>query len=383
MHIGIDVRMYGTYHRGIGRYVEQLVLGLAKKQDGNRYTLFATTESKALLPKLPGKFRVMITDVPWYSISEQIHMPRFIKESGVDMVHWPHLNVPFFCPVPFMVTIHDLIVYHFPDSRATTRTGLLYALKLKAYHKVLKHAITKAQRIISVSEFTKQDILDHFQVDPEKIKVTHLGVDQFVLGTGVLANSKKLSTKIQEQFHITQPYIMYVGAAYPHKNVETLLRAFTQVRKTYKDEYQLVLVGRHDFFYKNIKRAIKKLPISVQKSIILTGEVSEKELDELYRNASLFVFPSLYEGFGLPPLEAMARGVPVLSSNAASMPEVLGKAAVYINPHSEKDIAESVHELLHDAEAQTWLRTKGLEQVKQYTWKKMVDQITEIYATEK
>jgi len=381
MHIGIDARMYGTKHRGIGRYVASLIDGLARAHTKHRFTIFTSKESVGSIPKAGGRFRIVETEVPWYSAQEQFAMPKIVQNARVGAMHWPHLNVPYFCPVPYVVTIHDLIVFHFPSSRATGLPKWQYCLKLKGYDIVLRRAVAKAKAIIAVSAFTRRDIVRHLGVDEEKITVTHLGVDRMILGTDTLKNSSQYNKNLTKMFGIAKPYLLYVGSAYPHKNLTSLLRAFYELRTRYRRNWQLVLAGRDDRFYQQLRQFVEKtIPDEqIRKDIIFTGQVDEAQLDGLYRSAKLFVFPSLYEGFGLPPLEAMSRGVPVVASNRSSLPEVLSDAASYCNPEDINSIAGAIDSIGGNAALQQEFSKKGIARAQRFSWDKTIQQTLGVY----
>jgi len=380
MHIGIDARMYGPYHRGIGRYVQCLIEGLAKIDDGHRYTLFMGSNAAASFVPPSGKFKAVKADVPWYSLREHWVMPRLVKRSKVDIMHWPHINVPYFCPVPYAVTVHDLIVWHFPDTRATTLPNWQYRLKLAAYRQVLQRAVNKSKSIITVSNFTKRDIVRHLKIDPKRIAVTYLGAEKMVLGTERLPNSPAFTDYLNSTFNIKKPYLLYVGSAYPHKNLEKLLEAFKLLRVKFNRNWQLVLAGRKDYFYKKLEEgAGVAMSPELAAGVIFTGQVSERDLDGLYRGARFLVFPSLYEGFGLPPLEAMARGVPVVAAKTASIPEILSDAACYFNPEDIVNMAEIMDLVGGSRQVQDELTRKGYERVKNFSWEKTVKETSAIY----
>lgn len=373
MHIGIDARMYGIQNRGIGRYIQCLIDGLAEIDDGHRYTLFMGSVAAAAFGKGGGKFKIVKTDVPWYGAKEHLIMPWLIRRSGVDIMHWPHINVPWWRPVPYVVTVHDLIVLHFPGSRATTLPNWQYRLKLAAYNRVLRHAVKKAKKIITVSNFTKRDIIRQLGVDEKQIAVIYLGVDKMVLGTERLPNPAPFAEYLSSTFNIKKPYLLYVGSAYPHKNLERLIAAFRRLQPEFHRNWQLVLVGREDYFYKKLAAAV------FSSDIIFTGQVSERDLDGLYRGARALVFPSLYEGFGLPPLEAMARGVPVVAAKAASIPEILSDAAYYFDPENIESLAAALDLIGGSRSMQDELSRRGFERVKHFSWDKTAKQTLAVY----
>ena len=381
MNIGIDARLFGTYHRGIGRYTEQLILGLSKIKDNNQYTLFLREKDSQQINLDKGKFKIVVADAKHYSIEEQMMMPWFIKQSKVDIMHFTHLNVPIFCPVPFAVTIHDLIVHHFPDSRATNLPNWKYKLKVMAYHIILKNAVKKARSIIAVSEFTKRDIVRHLGTDERKIKVCYPGVEKMILGTEKMQNTPQFSEMLSKKFGIKKQYLLYAGAAYPHKNLERLIGAYKIIRAKYNRNWQLVLVGREDEFYKRLKQYVAHAVDDEQalQDIIFTNHVTDKDLDGLYRGAKLFVFPSLYEGFGLPPLEASQRATAVACSQASSLPEIMSDSAYYFDPKDVESMARAINKAAGNHSINNELALRGIERAKQFSWDKMAQETSNIY----
>jgi glycosyltransferase involved in cell wall biosynthesis len=358
MTIGIDTRMCGTKHAGIGRYIKELSTNLLKIDDRNQYIF------------LRPPYR-------WYSLKEQILMPGCIKKNKIGLMHFPHFNVPLAYNGPLVVTIHDLIIHHFPDARATTLPPWFYRIKLLAYKQVIKHAVKAARAIIVPSEFVKKDILRFYNVDDEKIKVVYEGVD--IKFRYQITNVKSISNN---KCQISGDYLLYVGSAYPHKNLERLVGAFAILRQKYKFEGQLVLAGKIDYFYNQLQKYIISQYPNIQyllSNIHFYGHATDRELTQLYSNAKLFIFPSLSEGFGLPPLEAMSFGTPVVASNSTSIPEICEDAALYFNPNDANDIAVKIYSAYTNEKLQNKLRQKGLSQIKKYSWEKMAQETLRIY----
>ena len=381
MRIGIDCRLYGTFHRGIGRYTEQLVLELAKREDENHYVLFAPSETAAKLSLPSARFSVVRADVPHYGIREHLLLPGLLSRARIDLMHFTHLNVPYWCPAPYAVTIHDLTVFHFPDTRASNLPRWKYALKIRGYGRVLKNAVKKAKKIIAVSEFTKRDIVRNLGVPGEKIAVTHLGVEKMLLGTDLMRNTPQFDLMLKDTFNITKPYVLYVGSAYPHKNLEQLIGAYLLLRTRYRRNWQLVLVGRTDAFYEALARYadLAAGDARCRRDIIFTGEVSDKVLDGVYRSAKCFAFPSRYEGFGLPALEAAARSVPVVCSKASSLPEVMADAAQYCDPESVESIAHALDAVGGSHKLADELASRGRARAKLFSWEKTAKQTVDVY----
>ncbi|MDD4607422.1 MAG: glycosyltransferase family 1 protein [Patescibacteria group bacterium] len=373
MRVGIDARLYGPKNRGLGRYVQQLITHLEKVDQNNQYFIFLTKKNFDEYQPTNSNFTKVLADVRWYTLKEQIVMPKIIKKLKLDLMHFPHFNVPINCPVKFIVTIHDLIIHHFPDSRATTLNPILYKIKLEAYKFVIKQAILKSQKIVAVSEFTKKDILQHYKVKADKIKVVYQGLNQKNLNI----NQSQID-EILKKYKIQTPYLLYVGAAYPHKNLEILIKAFDKISAKHQN-LNLVLVGQKDYFYQRLQKYIQIDFPKLKNKIIFTGFVSDSELSCLYKAGLIYVFPSLFEGFGLPPLEAMQYDLPVASSQASCLPEVLKDAVIYFDPVEKNDIIKQLDILIQDADLQRQLKINGQKLLSQYNWLKATQQIVEIY----
>lgn len=369
MRIGIDARFFGAIGKGLGRYTQKLIENLENIDDRNQYFVFLRRENWNEYKSRSKNFTKVLADIPWYTLREQVQMPKILDKCGLNLVHFPHFNVPFSYRGKFVVTIHDLILFRYPTRRASTLSVPAYFFKKKAYHRVIKNAINNANRIIAVSKHTKADILENFNTPPEKIAVTYEGVD-----IGDVALPETAQT-ILDKYGIMKPYILYVGNAYPHKNLERLVLAFREVIKKHSG-LKLVLAGKEDYFYKRLKKFSKDSKVS---EVVFPGHIEEAHLPIIYREAKLYAFPSLYEGFGLPPLEAMARNIPVVSSNTSCLPEILGSAAYYFDPRGLSEIAEAIEKVLTDNPLRKKIIAAGSEQIRKYSWKKMAQETLEIY----
>jgi glycosyltransferase involved in cell wall biosynthesis len=242
--------------------------------------------------------------------------------------------------------------------------------------------LPEQKKVIAVSEFTKKDIISKFKVDSKKVTVTYEGVANLEDGHDSLFVKKMDDKSTLLSYNIINSFVLYVGNAYPHKNLESLLDVFFELHKKRQD-LRLVLVGKEDHFYRRLKIAAATLNLwgenIIDSPVIFTGYVPDIELDVLYRRALFYVFPSLYEGFGLPALEAMAKGCPVASSNMASLPEILGDAALYFNPNDKADIFLKLDRLYSDSDLREVLIKKGHQQIKRYSWQECARQTLEVY----
>lgn len=376
MIIGIDARMMGKGF-GLGRYVEQLTSHISVGDHENEYVLFVKPDFQHQSQN--SHIKSIIADVPWYTLDEQINLPGIIKKAGVDLMHFPHWNVPFLYRGPFIVTVHDLTMYHYPRPEATTLGPVRFWLKDKAHRFLVRHAVKKAEHIIVTSQFTKQDVHETLGVPFEKMTVIYQA--PFRGNNNFQVTHDNHPSNLPSQ--ISKPYILYVGAAYPHKNVARLIEAWKIFEEKYKDTYQLVLVGKENYFWKRMLNTAglnQGTPNDQRsQSIVFFGFASDEELEVIYKNASLFVFPSLYEGFGLPPLEAMVRGIPVVSSGASCLPEILGEAAMYFDPEDSGDMARAIEEALMNEDIRTELKLNARQELARYSAERMALQTRQVY----
>jgi len=365
MRIGIDARFYGADSKGLGRYVQKLIENLEKiylrKKNDDRDQFFVFLKSETYNKYCPKNknFHKVLADYKWYGFSEQIKFPILLSKYKLDLVHFPN----------FIVTIHDLILLHFPTTRGTTLNPFLYRLKFLAYKIIIKNAIKKSKKIITVSKFTKKDILKNYPlINSDKIYITYESCDKNKL--------KVKKNDVLSKYGIIKPYILYVGNAYPHKNLEGLVSAWNVFKKKDNQEFKLVLVGKEDYFYKRLKRFVKEKGIE---NVIFSGFVSDVDLYDIYKNSEAYIFPSLYEGFGLPPLEAMQNGIPVISSNHQCMKEILEGAAHYFNAKDNDSIVQAIEKITTDEKMRNTLIKRGYLQVKKYSWEEMAKKTLEIY----
>ncbi|MDO8669331.1 MAG: glycosyltransferase family 1 protein [Candidatus Buchananbacteria bacterium] len=357
MRIGIDARLYGARHGGLGRYSENLIKQLEKIDSKNQYFIFLAQNNFNDYQPQSKNFKKVLADFRAYSLGEQIFFPRLLKKYQLDLMHFTHFNAPVFYRRPFIVTIHDLIISHYPHSRATTLNPIMYKIKLFFYRLVVNNTAKRAKKIITVSDCSKKDIIKLLKINPSKISVTYEGV-------GLPQDGQADCARLKSDLGIKKDFLLYVGSAYPHKNLEKLLQAFKSLNR----DIQLVLVGQKNYFYERLEQTAQTLSLSGR--VIFTGYLDDEKLSCLYKTAALYVFPSLIEGFGLPPLEAQSYGLPVLSSSASCLPEILGDSVVYFNPENETEIAKSISNTLDNQELLQALKIKGQANLKKYSWEK-------------
>jgi glycosyltransferase involved in cell wall biosynthesis len=364
VRIAIDARKLHDF--GIGTYIRNLLRGLAKIDKTTEYVLLCNPEDSSVAGELGPNFRAVPEPAGHYSITEQVSIPIAVKRARVDLFHAPHYVLPALTPGPTVVTIHDCIHLMFPQY-LRHRMGYAYA------RASIWTAAHKSDRIFTVSEQSKRDILKFFKVPPEKIVVTPNAIDDRF----GITPSDELVMQTRERYQLSNPYILYVGNIKPHKNLERLIEAFHCVRAQGRSELELLIIGDEISKLQTLRRAVHRH--GLHRYVRFHGHVSDQTLAVLYRLASVFVFPSLYEGFGLPPLEAMASGTPVVTSNVSSLPEVVGDAAVLVDPYSSDAIAQGILEVLRSSHLRARLREKGYARVQEYSWMRSVERVREIY----
>lgn len=365
MRIGIDARLWNE--TGVGRYIRNLVWELEKIDKKNHYTLFVKTGNRE-----PGigisndRFKIVETDIRWHTVDEQLLFHKVLGNEALDLVHFPYFSIPILYNKPFVMTVHDLIINHFPTGKASTLPLPVYYAKRLGYQYILKQAAQKSQHIITVSEETKREIVQHLKVSDKKVVVTYEGVEKGLKGLGTRDLGLEMDSK----------YFLYVGNAYPHKNVERLVEAFQKIAKEFSD-VKLVMVGKKNYFYDRVEEQVKEL--GLEKHIIFAGGVSDEELAGLYHHAQALVFPSLMEGFGLPGLEAMQNNCLVLASDIPVFREIYKDGAVYFNPREISTIHATIRQVLTEKEKFSKYLEKGRERVKTFSWEKMAKETLSIY----
>ncbi|MBL4694594.1 glycosyltransferase family 4 protein [Candidatus Gracilibacteria bacterium] len=353
MRIGIDCRMYSSSFTGIGRYTHELVDHILSIDKENEIVLFFNNPEfkKFSHPRA----KKVLVNAKHYSLSEQIIFCRKLYKEKCDIVHFPHFNVPILYRRPYTITIHDLTLSLYPGQKMTRWYHRL------AYSFTIKNAVKKAKKIIAISHNTKADLIHYLHAEPKKIHVIYNGVSpDFTL----IPEVHKFDSTLKK-YGITKQFLFYAGVHRSHKNLPTLIKAFEMLSPDLN--LQLVITGRPDPHYPEVQNAASQNP-----NIILTNLVSEQELVYLYNAAMIFVFPSLYEGFGLPPLESMSCGTPVVASNSSSIPEICGEDnALFFDPQDPQDIANKIDQLHRDSDLQAELIEKGARHAAKFTWDKM------------
>lgn len=365
MRIAIDVRKYNDF--GIGTYIRNLVCQLGRIDRDTEYVLLCRPQDRELIPIPGANFRLVPVTAPAYSVAEQFRVPVALRREHADLFHAPHYVLPPLIHCRSVVTIHDCIHLMFPQY-LPNRLAYAYA---KAQ---LWTAAHRSDRILTVSETSKLDILRRFHVPADKVTVVYNAIDERL----AVPPDEEEFERVRARYQLKDPFALYVGNIKPHKNLERLIDAFHELRQESAFEsLKLVIIGDEISKYQGLRRAVHRHKL--HKHVRFLGFVPPGTLSVLYSLASVFVFPSLYEGFGLPPLEAMSFGTPVVTSNVSSLPEVVGDAAVLVDPYDSTSIAEGMRRALMDDDLRRWLRERGPARAQEFSWERSAARIREIY----
>ncbi len=363
------MRMAGTRHGGIGRYILELAKQILELDNNNDYILFfnknAAEEVDLSFFAKFSRAKIVFSAARHYSFAEQTSFLRLLNKYSLDLVHFPNFNVPYFYKRPFVVTIHDMVHHKISGAKKS------HALHFFAYKKIIEHAAKAAQKIITVSEFSRQDIAKILNIDAQKIKVIHEG------STLSPSIDQQMVEKVKRQYILKKPYFLFVGVLERKKNLISLTRAFDIFLTQYKLDMDMVVVGKIDHHYPEIKH--HALDIPHKDHLVFTGYVEDEELKALYAGAYAYANASMNEGFGLPGVEAMQFGLPLLVSNTPVFNEVYDNAAVYFDPLDLNDIAEKMHLVARDQQFYEQLRKNSLSRGKLFSWKKAAMETLETY----
>lgn len=360
MKIAIDARKWRDF--GIGTYVRNLVRHLARLDHETTYFVFCDRADEATLRDLAENFVPVVDDSPGYSLAEHISIPLKLRRLEVNLFHSPHYVLPLFCPTPSVVTIHDCIHLLFPQY-LPSRMAYVYARYM------LGSAIRRSALVLTVSEASRRDILRFYpETDPDRVQVVPNAIDPYLLEDP----GEDEMRRVRERYQVRGRFVLYAGNIKPHKNLERLIAAFGLVKqRAGHEDLKLIIIGDEVNRYGSLRRAVEEA--GVRQDVRFFGFVPDRTLASLYRMASAFAFPSLYEGFGLPPLEAMSCGTPVVTSRISSLPEVVGDAAVLVDPYSVRDIAMGLERALDDEALRAELVTRGLARAQRFSWDRSVE----------
>jgi glycosyltransferase involved in cell wall biosynthesis len=370
-HIVIDARRIRDF--GIGTYIRSLVHALGSIDHRNRYTLVSGPAEARTLPGLPENFRPALYGLSDTHALNHIAFPVFLRSLEPDLVHIPLNRVPLLMMRPYVVTVHDLSSLLFEFHGSDTQ--------MKVRRARYRRGLLRASRVIAVSEATRRDLHDLLGIPFEHVRRVYEAPDPEFLAASSGAGEQD-KQRILERYQISYPFLLYAGNIRPHKNVPRLVEAFAVVRDQlsshplYKD-LRLIIIGDTISQYPSVRQAVIKS--RAETVVRFLGFVPFDTLRCFYQSAAAFVFVSRYEGFGLPPLEAMACGTPVVASNVSSLPEVVGDSAVQVNPENVFEIARGIKEVLLDDELRATLIRCGHEQARRFSWERTAREVLEIY----
>lgn len=367
MRIGIDARMYGSGFTGIGRYTYELIHNLAQLDSSNDYVIFLRKEAFDTFIPPSARFKKVLADFPHYSFAEQTRFLSVLNREQLDLMHFCHFNAPVFYRRPFVVTIHDLTLSFFPGKKMTRW------IQRAAYQFVLRIVTRRARQIIAVSGHTKKDLQALLGIPDDKVSVIFNGVNPD------FGNPSSLDPKaLRAQFKLSKPYFLYTGVWRDHKNIVGLLKAFHALNIESEHRYQLVITGRPNPNYPEVPETVETL--GMENEVRLTGLVEDEELKALYQQALAYVFPSFYEGFGFPPLEAMLCGIPVAASNTSSIPEICGSGnAVFFDPYNIEEMKTAMRAVATDQELRRKLIERGAKHARLFHWDAMASSVLDVY----
>jgi glycosyltransferase involved in cell wall biosynthesis len=357
MHIGLNAHLLSLSHNyrgaGINSYIYQLLKHLGPIDSGHRYTVFLG-ERRFVEEGLRLRYTRWPTYWPWARILwEQSVQPLALRRAGIDLLHAMAFVGPLAAPCPFVVTIYDLSFLHHPEAFRPWNRWYLQNFSL--------FSARRARRVIAISESTKRDVVNWLKVAPDLVDVVYCGVDD---------NFHPLPAAQADEFRqrrgLPEHFILFLGTLEPRKNVQTLIRAYARWHKAEARIPKLIIAGAKGWYYEQMFAEVESQGLA--KEIIFPGYVSQEELPLWYSAADLFVYPSRFEGFGLPVLEAMACGVPVVTTNAASLPEVAGDAALLVAPGNESQLVEAMRRGLGDQTLRQEMISKGLAQAARFSW---------------
>jgi len=372
--IALDARYVQEHFPGIGRYVYGLVKGLAAiEQPALDFELTliynpALPNRRHNLPELvakyPARLKLLETSARPFSLGEQWQLAALAR--SFELWHAPYYIRPYFLPCPSVLTIHDVIAARIPDALPSRKARFLFNVATRL-------ALLTSPHLIAISQAARQDIIKLYKVPPAKIQAIPLAVDEQFRPFSEIEKSEA-----RTRLNLPPNYLLYVGINKPHKNLARLLEAFKLFQEHTSSQTVLILAGREDPRYAPALHQ-QTARLGLEKAVRFWGEVSERDLPALYACADLFVFPSLYEGFGLPILEAMASGLPVACADNSSLPEVAGEATLLFPAENVRAIADRMTQANQNLALRHELRQKGLERSRLFTWQRTAERTLEVY----
>jgi len=369
--IAIDIRRMTEF--GVGTYIRNVVRSLGRLDHQTKYFLIGSPDKVKEIGPLPANFHTVPLAEPELSLKSFMEFRTTVKRLECDLVHIPNLfSIPRGLPCPYVMTVHDLLEHLSWTQRQIALLGSLH-------FQMTKHVLRGAARIFAVSNFTKIEVEKLFGIPAGRIEVVYNAIDERFLHGHATATERQL---IAERYQVTYPFLLYAGRISPHKNVVRMIEAFSALKTELEKDHafpdlKLIIIGDDVSGNPDLRRTVVRS--GVQNDVRFLGFVPIEVLRTFYDQAKIFVFPSLYEGFGLPPLEAMAHGTPVVTSNVSSLPEVVGNAAVLVHPENVFEIMRALHRVLLDKGLREKMKERSYRQAAKFSWDKSVCRMIETY----
>jgi glycosyltransferase involved in cell wall biosynthesis len=368
MRIGIDATALPPQPVGAGNYMIQLIRALVAAGTEQQLVIFAQAKGQGLIDLPPGspvEWQIVDDSSPGRRfIWEQAVLPNLVRKAKIDLLHSLHYTKPWRLPCSSVVTFHDMTYYLYPEFHARSRRVI--------FPTAMRVSSRQADAILTVSESTRNDVIRLLNVDPEKIFTTQLGVDQ-KFRVILDADAKD---RVASHYDLPAKFILYLGTIEPRKNIPQLIRSYASLVES-GTEHQLVLAGKFGWMYEEVLDLVKQLDLEGR--IQFTGYIAQEDIPLLFNLASLFVYPTVYEGFGLPVLEAMACGVPVITSDIASLPEIVGEAGLLIQPGDLNALSDAIKKVLGDPAYRDKLIREGLIRAKLFSWERTAQLTKQVY----
>jgi glycosyltransferase involved in cell wall biosynthesis len=369
--VAIDIRRMTEF--GVGTYIRNVVRTLARLDRDSTYYLVGSPAKMAECGPLPGNFQAIELMALDNTVKGCVEFRTIVRRLGCDVAHIPHLFwMPRGLACPYVLTVHDLLEHMYGSRNFSS-------LRRSLHFYLTRRVLRGAARVMAVSQFTKSEIEKLLAIPDARIEVVYNAIDERFLHGHATEADRQL---IAERYQVNYPFLLYAGAIRPHKNVVRIIEAFSALKSELAKErrfadLKLIIIGDDLSNNPRLRRTV--VSGGVQNDVRFLGFVPIEVLRIFYDVAKIFVFPSLYEGFGLPPLEAMAHGTPVVTSNTSSLPEVVGNAALMVNPENVFEIRRALQQALLDPEVRDRMKRLGYEQAQRFSWESSVARILEIY----
>lgn len=365
--ISLEIQWAVGPKTGVGWYIFNIVKGLVQNNKNDYIAEFINFMNRHNVEEqinydIEIKQNKFIPYKVYNILTQKLNISHnFLLGTKSDIYHFFNFTIPKNIKGKVIITIYDTVFFSAPETMGDMKAISEY-----------KYAAERSDLIITISKSAKSDIIKHFDIDEKKIRIVPPGID---LQKYSYNYTDMELESIREKYNLPQKYILYLGTIEPRKNIERIVKAFKKYKKEVSDDLKLVIVGKKGWKYDNIMKLIE----SMETDIIITGYIDEDDKIPIYKLAQIFVFPSLYEGFGMPVLEAMASGTPVITSNTSSLPEVAGDAGILVDALNENEIFEAYRKILSDKKLQMEMIQKGLEQAKKFEWKRSVEILEKVY----